>query len=63
MAPTEARPRVTSPQSGKVTSSLVKIDSSFKHSGSHTREINNARQRSGAGRPVRDWQAGFQSHV
>jgi hypothetical protein len=54
---------VTSPQSGKVTSSLVKIDSSFKHSASHTREIDNARRRSGAGRPVRDWQAGFQSHV
>lgn len=63
MASTEGRPRVNSPQSGKVTSSLVKIDNGFKHSASHTREINNARRRSGAGRPLRDWQAGFQSHV
>lgn len=60
-APTEAQTTVTS--SDNVASLLLKFDAKLKHSASHTPEINNARRRSGASVPARDWQAGFQSHV
>jgi hypothetical protein len=53
---TEARPTVTSP--------LLKLNGTrLDESQNRTVEISNALRRSGAGLPMRDCQAGFQSRI
>jgi hypothetical protein len=53
--------KVASPQSDNVASPVLKNRVRLKHSASRIHATNNARRR--VGLPVRDWQAGFQSHV